>query len=757
MANPSVIRFASDQVTSVPGQAVYLKASWDGPWTQMPELWCREAVWAMSPSLSTAELVYRYGDVLPSGAAQFAQRAPLDRMRWYVRVDFTNLSLAQTLEQTTRSWYGVIDAELDEQLGPRPQPSQGTLTAWPRGRNHWLAYGLEAILAMSWIDQAAVARGDGKVFVGRALPFNPGLAGYHGDSAEITGATGEGNRSTFAPEGPYVFHDRRTGGQAWSTADAVEYLLWYGTPRDYRGLQRIRFRLEDVDQALPTWDRPIETCEHRTVFDLLNSLVARQRCLAWRAEVRPGGAGGDEVAIVPCTFLSEPLFTDDQQELKANPHQVILSWERDRGAEPVIRRSATDQVEQVIVRGDLRTSTATFSFEDGTLDKGWPPELETAYEEAASTAADYPPATEGGAREIANIRARASEKFRAVFARFTLPDPFDGYVGDGTSSVSNRVLMPSDANPDDPVPHAPNDQRFLSSLALLEGVEYDGAKIGPDPPTFGPKPRKHKPPLVLFPHPNVDEQDTTQRYMHADRIGMVAALPLAWEGAPSVSASVRVEEDDGALWVEVGNGFNFEIAKADFNPLPDDYTHAVAADYRTMLATLTVPWSFFAEGRYPEQPAPGGDVARTMVLRAPQYRVDYVVPGTVVGLNELTGELLRTETGGFVRDDRPRLKEIARLAFEWYGRPRKAVTFSTSLVNNRLQLGDLVVSIGDPEMDGQVHTEQIHSVITQIRIVMPLAEGEGARQLRPPVPRIEYQTAFGELDALALVPRLRQR
>src|SRR6185503_834459 len=222
-------------------------------------------------------IVYRYGDALAPGTREFVRRFPTERGRWYVRVDYSNFAMeSEDLEETVRSWYGLIDVELDRQLAPELAPEGGSVTAYPRGRNYFLAYDLKAILAASWIDRTAISDGEGEKYVGRALAFNPGLVDYNPDPAETTG---EGNRSDAAPFGSYVFHDRRTGGKTWSTFDASGYLLQYAPCRNFDDKMPVPFYLEDVDGALPTWDKPIEACEWRTVFDVLNALISRQRGL----------------------------------------------------------------------------------------------------------------------------------------------------------------------------------------------------------------------------------------------------------------------------------------------------------------------------------------------------------------------------------------------------------------------------------------------------------------------------------------------
>jgi hypothetical protein len=582
--------------------------------------------------------------------------------------------------------------------------------------------------------------------VPRALPFNPGLAevAFDPDSA-VTPR--EGNRSPeLGPDLVYVFHDRRTGGEKWTSKNAVEYLLVYGTERDRNGDVKVPFFLDDSASALPDFDEPVEACEGETVYELLNRLVARQRGLSWRIKVSVEGGFTDQVNVVPCSFLGEDLVLGAGKIIAANPNQKILAFERDRGASAAVKRSELDAVDQVIARGERRTSTATFSFLDGTLTIGWPAALETDYETAASTAADYPAAAKRAERQMFDEAYRASDRLKPVYSRFVPDDPMADTVGDGLGT-GEIPLMPNDDD-GNPSPHAPEDQRFLPFLPLLEGYVYDGDAIDSgNPIDVGGKPARRLKPIVLFRRKNLNPADVTIRWQHAEASDLEAARE---QNTPqALSARVRVDNEDGALWVTVESGYQYDIAKLDFTPLPSDFP-SLGLNFRTdMLATLAVPWSQFAEAKYPETPD-AGDGVRRMIITVPNRRLDYVVPGTIVGL-DASGGLLRTDTGGFVRDDRDDLRQAAQIAFAWYGQTRKAVSLSTSLVNNHVELGDFIVSIGDPDFGGANSTEDINSIVTQIRISMPLAEGEG--QVNPPIPTIEYETGFGELDALKLLPR----
>jgi hypothetical protein len=133
-----VVRFEPEFQMEVPTQAVFWKQSWTDEWVEVPELWCTEATWAVAPTISTATIRHRYGDVLEYAAAAFAARAPLrNQVRVYVRVDF-NVNKTDTSDTSNlvRSWYGVIEIELDGQDGALLEDDgQGNITAVPTGRN----------------------------------------------------------------------------------------------------------------------------------------------------------------------------------------------------------------------------------------------------------------------------------------------------------------------------------------------------------------------------------------------------------------------------------------------------------------------------------------------------------------------------------------------------------------------------------------------------------------------------------------------
>lgn len=745
---PDVLRFVSSPLQEVRTQAVYWKTRWHDAWTLVPELWASERTWALHPTIPTARLEFRYGIAMQRDMPQFAPvfRAR-NRLRQYIKIEDTVGPIGEDDETygdtvaTIRKWYGVLDIELDAEDGPlRRVIDGGEVVYYASGQTQFVAYGLAVLL-----DQADCVRtrftgntwSAGSPYdAARAVPFRSGKNPNRAESASPTG---------------YLFHDDRDAGATWSTKQAVKYLLANDTPRDHSGGQMLEWSLSDPDSVVPDWDRVDLEREGRTPWELLGSLLARQRLLGF--EVRPEetdeGVGGT-IRVVPCSLAGEAislagLGLSSGAEFVANPRQKILAVELDRGAQIVLKRTSADQFDQVRVVSGPRTSVATWSYIDATLNHGWLAGQETTFEAGGSGDPDYPGATEIAARMEWHQAARARDELREVFARFVIDPAFAGYVGDGTSGTADQVLMPSDANVDAPEPLAPDDRRFLAELPLLTGFDYSSAS----PSETGPAPHTYLPPFVLF--RRVDYTAPKPRYRPAESIGLSAESEIAGaEESRFWTARTRVDREDGGLWVEVNGGWQEVIAKTDFARLPED--PQVFDDYREMLVTAAVPWSQPVEAIYPDEAPFGQDLVRILLVEIPivdgdqVFRCDYVVPDTVIGID--AGGTLQRSPGGYIRDDRPQLRALARVAWEWYGQVRRALSYSTSLVNNALELGDYIVSTGDPEIEGDVHIDDVGSVVSEIRILSPLAYGEG--QLDAPVPRIEYQSAYGELDVVRL-------
>jgi hypothetical protein len=123
------------------------------------------------------------------------------------------------------------------------------------------------------------------------------------------------------------------------------------------------------------------------------------------------------------------------------------------------------------------------------------------------------------------------------------------------------------------------------------------------------------------------------------------------------------------------------------------------------------------------------DLVRQLMIKAPGCHLDWLVDGTSVGV--LGGALLKNSDGGvWLRDDRVRCADIAKLAFAWYGQQRRTLnlTIQGIVAISGFDLGVLVEEIG-----AGATLETINTVITSISYDLVA----GTTQI---------STAFGEID-----------
>lgn len=739
------IRLISKVLARVPQQRCYWKARWRDPWVPVPALWCDFSEWSAAPSMPVAGFRWQYGIKLDPGALQFGPRfRQNNRLRYFMKVVYSIYPPGEFNQASSWNWVGVHDIELDDQHGPIFEAIDGgDVVAFATGVSHFTCFGVESLLDCQRIRSSLIGptSATGPHWVKEGLQFNK--AGIDGHVI--------GNRSTGElVDGGFGFHPRRTGGAKWNSYTIVDYLLRRQTPADESNTAQIPFVLEDTHGVIPDWDEPVLPQQGRTTRELLNSLISRQRVRGHYFDVvAPDGGGIEQVRLRPFSF-SENLYHLENPSnafVPANHDPIIIACERDRGATLSVKRSAADKFDLICVQGAKRTSTATFSFADGTLDIGWPIELEALYEQGASTAADYG-ALEVDERFIRNETARKADKLRPVYSRFVLPDPFGYVVGDGLGTP-DEWLTPKDGDADQFVRIAPQDRQFLPHLALRAGFDYTANNVGLGTiEAHAPGAHHYLEPIVLF--RRYDWTEEAPRYRHIESVGISAANEIeSVENLEFYTATVSVDHEDGSLWLNVmGEGQQHAIAKSDFTPLADDIEQGYS-DFRQMICTLTVAWSERVEQYWPEDIAQGFDAIRTLTIDAgDEYRLDYISPGTVVQLDLATGALQKS-TGGYLRDDRKQLSGIARLAYEWYGQTRRVVSLETTTISTEFALGQLVVSLGDPDLVGDVLTDEVRSCITSLRFESPVSISTGSSIVPGPV-KLTLQTAYGEMDPLAM-------
>jgi len=706
---------------------VYKKATFAGQWTEVEDCHCDFATWSCAPNVSQARLYWRYGMGLRPGESAWQQvfrETGLDR--YYIMIEMTDD------EGLRLQWHGTCEINAQNIAGAA---SIGGIRR-PSGRQHLTCYGLEQMLYdhrivdSTWKKESSVgdtslADTGADVTIDRAITFNAG---------------GVGNKSKAdGTDGP-VFTGDLDGTQAeeWSSRDIIEYLVAYQMPRDWNGTQRIPFRLAE-ENLPPDKDQPILKQHGRSTGELFDAIFNRHRLMSWFVDVRSELTGKDTINIWPFSFNDQRIALDSGgQALPPNTYTRTVIFDDYPGIDASLKVSTLDAVDQVIVTGSRRRNCFTICKIDDTLEAAWKSTLETEYEEGASKATDYPAVGEKAARQRRDKEARSADRLANVYSRFRIPDDWDqkSYGGLGASGTAYPV-NPKDNKPADAYPLYPREIFLLPKLPLLSGMDYSGNNIQNNTVSaVGDPPHEELPPIVLFQLP----EDYT-RYAHAETIGQTADMEDSEETTNRKwSARITVPPRSRTIVVKVNGQPQHAIAKDDFTRLSTDDPNVDRCDWQDALFTVAMEDDRFCEGRYPSDPVAKTDAVRLLRIDAgPDYKLDYVATKTVLGITPNTGKPIRTDTGGFIRDDRDALKALATLAYQWYSKPRASLVLDCTAINHDLMRGDLIDKIGENE------TEQtINSVITEVTVTIPRTE-DGSP---PEPPRIKYQTAFGELDPL---------
>ncbi len=727
------IRFDNAPHT-IPEQRVYLRELWTDPWERANYLWCDGVAFSANPAIPKAQFTWRYGRIMQPGTHTFETFERMDVLRSYVKVEIDD---PDDPENPIR-WYGILEEDNGEEKGILAGPEEHG-----QGRQVLVAYGLDIMLLRHTI-RTSVAIGTGGTFADtetvleRALEFNARVTQTKEDKEEA------GNRSAdVGTKSTYVFAGEMLGAKFWTTVDIVEYLLAYHAPPDSTGDIQIKWQLDLGDFAgnLPNFDKPRKACQHRTLKQLLDELIDRRRLLGYTVNVIPGAGANDpdRIELSPFTFTAADVnFGDDQ--IDANGNLKSLVFDEDPGlSEAVVKRATLDQVDEVVVRGERPITCFTLSGKNGTLVQHWMTGQELAYDDAASTAADYA-ALDPSDKVDRNKLARRSEQLERVYSYFGLSPTWDGRVGNGENSTDFVPYFPEVQDDTLPLPFYLPQLRFLPLLPLKTGHDYSGSKI-PDAivdNTPAGVAWEYSQPRALIRLPDAGG-GATRRYARLDQLATSTESELAPDGH-KWSGSLRMQHDAPGIVVKVSGQPQHTIATADFVPLTEDEDPGTFNWRDNLIVTVAMHVDQYAESAWPQVANQTQVVRRVVIDLGEEYKLHYVAPQTVLGINPIDGTLVRSD-GGYIRDDRPKLQRLARFVYEWYSAERQSLGLKFEYMTAKLKVGDMITTIGAGDT-----LQTINSVVTNVSYEFPESQGS-----RPSTASTTIVTDFAELDGRAFV------
>lgn len=682
------ITFGNDEAKFVLQQRVSIRQKWSDDWELVPEVHCTSALFATSPSISEASIYYRYGvGRLPidQGLNQ-KERFELPRLG-YVRIEFEAYNPAGDIEVGV--WYGVVGSLVERAEGGRIHWSDDPNVApapVPSGYQQFQCAGMDWLLESHYIMSAVVNN----------LGSNATV-----DAAPAFGNNKDPGKNVFARKTKHS--DEAT---PWSTRDVVKYLVEHLTPRDHNNIAQVQWEVEN-EQLLPDWDEVSMAQTGYTVGSLLKRLISRQRGLGYFIDVRDNKA-----KLIVFTFTHQDIDLGNGRTLLKNPiSDLNITLSADRTGQSTFVYDSFSRYDRVIAIGERATMTFTAApvqVSEATAD------IRAQLDESI---ADIDPGdTEARSDHIARFSANPNVVRHSTLYRLDVGTKTNSPAAGSDGFIREHTFL--------------QDKFILPRTRLLVGEDYGGDNR-PDP--------------KVPPNPDLEHQYMRPQMWGDDpdndnTIHMTHGAASPGRDAKRSNADLRASNDSWMSveisypeaiysWVD-GNKYGGEL-----RALLGDRNLPVPANCEI---TATIELDHFCEGVADNNP--NVDIAREkfIFIGGGRYRLDFLAKDTIVGVDPGTGEAITHNKDELIRDDREAIKDIAALAFSWYGTERLAVRFGTNWINSSVVLGAMILNIVDGDTEYAVN-----SPVTHLAIESPVSE------LKAAVPKISYRTSYGELDVIA--------
>ena len=707
---------------------VHIRQNWADAWTPATHLECFSQQWAVAPTEGKATLAHRYGVVRLPGATVFSVVAPTNITGWYVRITHADAP----------AWYGIVtdrrNASTGDVIHAAVRRPTGTIT--------YTASTLDVLLRVGAHPDTTFLDFGGPIR--RVVPFN--ARPYFDNRSYADVVIGDDTIPQFAAD--------PNNARGWTAKAALLYLLYHFRPRDAGGVVRVPFLLADA--GMLDYFIGFDFDYRGPLLDTINRLIERRRGLGWFV------VANDTAATIEVLSWSSAPITMSGWTLPAATRTRSVNTVDSLGTAVTVSTSAVQAYDAVRVIGERRGSVCTLAPADPApipydpatvspftaLVAAWRPSAKTRYDAGATGDPRY--GTDPTANGILHEDVRSTDALSDVYRDLTLNRAWNGRTHSGqgvdVTALPCIPLLDNDGDPlTDPTAVAglwPTGMLFGESIPLLQGVDYSVEE--PVLPKWG---GSWLAPFALLlddatadpPRYALADRCNTQGAAHGDSArGLQWSCTLAvhrhWAGlsltvanAPqhylAAPSTVEIDDDENKSMVrDSTRDFVGAALATDGDVIPDGQGRS----WYHMLVTVYLIGDERVAVIYPPTPT-SGDVLRVLELDAPNHHLDWMPEGTVVGLDgDDIGTLKRAPAGQWVRDHRPRMRDKARLAWLWYGQPRRTLTLSSLVWSTLLAPGDLITT---------VDATDIYTSITSIRIDWPTST-------------MHIETGFGELDVM---------
>jgi len=622
--------------------AVFYRWEWSKQWLYVPQWQPLTVTKTAAPALSSATFVTHYGTGEWENSAPMVSSGLLKCYNYFY-VQIRGLVYGYW----TILFTGIIQTENFKLLGR----SGASFTA----DQMLTAKGLDWLLRSrpdgAWVEPVG---GGSAIWLKNMPTFNR----RHSHGGNITG-----NRSDFNEEkDSYIFADT---GEQWSNWDIIDYLL-----KHYQINNAPQFKLVNIAEIKTSLENTVGVYDfsRTTIRDALNTLVNRSRGFSWSYAVNADG----NVAIIPFSLLDTDIAVGDMT-IPANNNKVAINMWDDERAIVGVEQDRVPVYDKIVVRGAKMKSCCTLSFTDSTLEKAWTAAEETAYKDAAKNTTGYSELTEQEKAEL-NDKFRSTDRFERVFGTLRVPRDWPWQTGGYAESPIVVPCMDSTGVLTTLFRAAywNVDKRFLSWLPFLAGYDYKTFPATNKNPTDAEP--EYRPLFVLI-------KNSAGKYQYAEKLEPFAAAvrPLARE--LGVSMKFR------PAYMAAKNHWS----SAEPGVYTDNITDE-GVDYDEIKLTALV------ETDQPVQLVHNlnnYENKRTLTIEIPDAELWYIVPGTIVDVDD-KGDVIAYGGGGgsenLVRDDRDKLRAVLAAAVAWYGREHNKVTITTKAITAGVPIGTMIVN-----------------------------------------------------------------
>lgn len=690
-----------------PAHRVYTRANWVEPWVWRPHLFATWCQFDCSPNLPRAELVYDFGQLLRPGTVVFQAVPPLDVTGHFAKIEISQPDDSEGDPSPPICWYGRVAEVATDRMGILTDTIGGQPLQTPTGTQRFDCIGLEKELDRLYL-ASSVIEGPGEPRIGRAIAVNRGGGNPAGSDLDVLPNRSEaiGEKNTF------LFAERLAGARLWQADELLDYVLAYHTPGD------IPWSVDpDGQLGFLRWYQPSLELHGLSVRQVLDALVDRRRLSAWTARVFEQEGDVDQVKIYVFSLTPNAIASSlGNQILPANPYQKSLDFDHAFDVHSaVLVQSKTHVVDQVRTVGARRTTTFTVHGGDGSLTRDWTDGEQLAYRLGGSTLDEYA-AADVSDQERLNDVVRAEAAVRRAWSYFVISPDWDSRVTDpldsGAPPRPANPALDSDGDPQANVvsPFWYPGIRLVHNLGLKADYDYSrGEVIAPDP-LPGTPPEAIAAPMAPFAVVRFEKGETEHEVVRLDLVAAQSRDELLGDGGRDWSGTLQMRDNAPGFTVEIAPPNRHKLAKEHFVPLDDVEEIEPEADYATDLF-VTVCWQTddYCEVIWPAEPDPAIVFPREERIElGDDYRLDYLAPYAIVGVEN--GQARQAASGGFVRDDRERMRALAQVAFEWYSRERQAFSLTFGQVGGGFVVGDMLIQVGSG-----AHVETVNSAVTSVR------------------------------------------